>query len=347
MATFGDARRIGVMALVLAALAPRAYAGNPSPADVATARELYKVGADALDAGNSKVAAEKLSQAWSLVQTPVIGTDLARAQRSLGHLVEAREAALAVERLPIAHDETARSTEARADAEKIANELAPRIPHVKVVPQGVGAGHVATVKLDGSVVPEAALSVARQANPGPHTATIDTDDGRHAEGVVTLAEGETKEISLVVPSPVSAPTIETKPVITESHPPPPAAMTSLPEARHTSPVVWIGVATAGVGLVTGALAGAFALSEASVVKNNCFGASTTGDGKIVCPTAFAGDLSAANTLGVVSTVGFVTLGVGAAMILVGLAVSGKSTSTKRAHVAPWVGPLSGGVVGVF
>ncbi len=194
MATFGDERRVAAIALVLTALAPRAYAGNPSPADVATARELYKDGADALDAGNVKVAAEKLAQAWSLVQTPVIGTDLARAQRSLGRLVEAREAALAVQRLAVAHDETSRSTQARTDADKIALELAPRIPHVKVTAQGVGSGHAATVKLDGAIVPEAALSAARQANPGKHTATIDTDDGRHAEGAVTLAEGETKEI---------------------------------------------------------------------------------------------------------------------------------------------------------
>src|SRR5260370_42445676 len=100
MATFGELRVL--CAVVLVAGAARAT----NPTDVATARELYKVGADALDMGDPKAAVEKLTQAWALVQTPVIGTDLARAHKALGHLVEAREAALAVQRLALAHDET-------------------------------------------------------------------------------------------------------------------------------------------------------------------------------------------------------------------------------------------------
>ncbi len=138
-ATFG--RCLTIAAILFAA---NARAANPSAADVATARELYKQGADALDAGNAKLAADKLSQAWALVQTPVIGFDLARAQSALGHLVEAREAALGVQRIPVAKDETARSSEARGDATKIAAQLEPRSPHVTRDVRGL-AGHAATV----------------------------------------------------------------------------------------------------------------------------------------------------------------------------------------------------------
>jgi hypothetical protein len=336
-----------VVALASTGFATNAAASHPSVTDIATARELYKDGADALDMGNAKVAVEKLAQAWSLVQTPVIGTDLARAQRRLGHLVEAREAALAVQRLPSAHDETSRSTEARTDADKIAAELVSRIPHVKLTLQGVGEGHAATVKFDGAVVPEGSLAVARQANPGAHIATLDTDDGRHAEGSATLAEGETKEISLTVPAPTTTTTTEPKPTALEPQhvDRKPDAIAPMPQSAHYSPVLWVGVTTSAVGLVVGALTGAFALNEASIVKQQCQATGT--DGKLLCPPAYAGDLDSANALGIVSTIGFAALGVGAVLVVVGLAVGkSKSDSPMHARIIPLLGPVSG-IAGVF
>ncbi len=340
IATSGKACLALTFAAVLLAT-QAARAGSPSPADVATARELYKKGADALDAGDAKSAADKLAQAWALVQTPVIGYDLARAQSALGHLVEAREAALAVQRLPIAHDETARSTEARNDSAKIAAQLEPRIPHVTLDVRGL-AGHEATVKLDGAVVPSAALSVARQANPGSHVAIVDTDDGRHAESTISLAERDSKSIVLELGEP-KAPPVTTPP------PPPPLAhvetppqnpVVAAPEQRGgLSPLFWIGLATTGVGVATGAITGAFAVSEAQTVKNDC---TTQINGVNVCGPSDTGHLSAANTLGVVSTVGFIVGGVGIAILVTGLALGpSHKGAPKGAWVMPFIGPVSG------
>ena len=338
MATFGDLR------VLCAAIFFAGVAQATNPTDVATARELYKSGADALDMGDPRTAVVKLTQAWALVQTPVIGTDLARAHKSLGHLVEAREAALAVQRLTIAHDETSRSTQARADADKIAVELAPRIPHVKLAVSGVGDGHTATVKLDGSVVPEAVLAVARQANPGSHVATVDTDDGRHAEGNVTLAESETKDLSLTLSAPTAPPKEpakiepETHAEIAKPQAPPQTVVLQPDRSSSLSPVLWIGVVTGGVGLAFGALTGAFALSEADTVKRGC--------PSLVCGPDMTGHLAAANTLGILSTIGFVTAGVGVALGITGAVLSSGKHAPAHARIVPFLGPTSG-IAGTF
>lgn len=332
--------RLWGYAFAIALLSNAAWAGGPSAADVATGRELYKQGADALDQNKPNVAVDKLSQAWALVQTPVIGYDLARAHVALGHLVEAREAALAVQRLAVASGETARSTEARNEATKLAAQLEPRIPHVSIAIDGL-AGHEATVKLDGNVVPTAALAVARQANPGPHVATVETDDGRKGEGSVTLGENETKSISIKLGAPSAdapppkPPQDNNKPIAVVTTPPP--ADTSKTEKGGLSPLVWVGVGTIGVGAIVGTITGAMSLSEAATVKQNC--TTTIGD-KTICRPPYTDNLSNASTFSTVSTIAFVVAAVGIPIVITGFVLSGKSKSTA-ARIAPYVGPMSG------
>lgn len=339
MTRFGSAAAFAI-ALTLAGHARGA--GAEANENVGTARELYKLGADALDAGDAKTALEKLSAAWALAQTPVIGTSLARAHLALGHLVDAREAALAVARLAPAPNETARSTTARREAETIARDIAPRIPHLKLAVDGL-ADHSATIKLDGVSVPSAALSVARQANPGPHTATVDTDDGRHAEGSITIGEGETKDFVITLPAPspnAPPPTHHDEPATTTPTPgaPTPAPVTV---SSGTSPLVWVGIATTGLGVAVGAVTGAFALSEASTVKSNCTGVGK--DGSNFCGPNYTGDLSTAKTMATISTIGFVVGGVGVAVLVTGLVLSGKkhTETPAAARIAPMLGPISG------
>ena len=52
-----------------------------------------------------------------------------------------------------------------------------------------------------AVVPTAALGIARQTDPGTHVVVLDVDDGRHVEATVTVAERESKDVTLDVPAP--------------------------------------------------------------------------------------------------------------------------------------------------
>jgi hypothetical protein len=342
-ATSGDLRAARALAFVGAMLlAHTAWAAPPSE-NVATARELYKQGADALDAHDAKTAVTKLKSAWALVQTPVIGHDLARAHLALGQLVDAREAALAVMRIPVAFDETERSRQARTESSKLADSLAARIPHVTIRVQGT-ATEQATVKLDGNVVPAGALTVARQANPGAHQATIDTEDGRHAEASVTVGEGDSKELVLALPEPKAAPPpVTPPPVITAPHDGPAPLTSAQPRERvsYVSPVVWVGVATAGVGLAVGLITGALALGSASTVAAHC---TVVKNGVNLCPTQYAGELSTGNTEATISTIGFVTAGVGVGVLVTGLLLSGKRDappSASRPRLVPIFGSTTG------
>ena len=316
-----------------------AFAGPPSAADVATARELYKQGADALDAGNAPLAVEKLTAGWSLAKTPVIGTDLAMAHLKLGHLVEARESALAVMRLPVSPDETTRSTQARLAAEQLSDKLAARIPKLTINIDGL-AGHDGTLTVDSNTVPLVAASAPRAMNPGAHRVAIVTDDARHAEVDVTLVEGKETPITLSLPAPKTnaQSTQEPPPHANPIALPPPE---DRPQRAGTSPLVWIGVATTGVGLAVGAISGAFALAEASTVKQFCTGVGA--DKMNYCDPAHTGDLSAANTAGAIATVGFIAAGVGVAVLVTGFVVGGKK---QTARLVPIVGPTFG-VAGTF
>ncbi len=340
-ATFGERLAFrGAILLLAGLLAAPASAAAPTPENVATARELYKQGVDALDGHDPKTAVDKLTAAWSLVQTPVIGYDLARAHLALGHLVAAREAALAVARTNVAPDETDRSTRARGEAAKLAEQVAPRIPHVTPVVRNAPTDRVVTVKFDGVPIPTAALGIARQTDPGTHAIVVDVDDGRHVEATVTVAERETKEVALDVPAakpsdapppphPADGTTPPTGPVV-----PPPGGDSGSGGAH---PLVWIGVATGAAGFVAGAIFGGLALSSAQTVRDNC--TIVIGADK-VCPPAYSGDLADARTFGVVSTIGFVVAGVGVAMFVTGLVLGG-TKHAKAAVVQPFIGPMSG------
>ncbi len=343
MTRFGSATC--AIAILIGVASNAAATGPESSENVATARELYKAGADALDAGDNKTALEKLTAAWALAQTPVIGTTLARAHLAVGHLVDARESALAVARLPPAPNETVRSTQARKEADELATQIAPRIPHVNLSIVGLGS-HDAIVKLDGVTVPIAALAVSRQANPGPHMATVDTDDGRHGEGSTNVAEGETKGIDIVLPALASnalPPAPDKLPATTAPATMSTPAATPIVTTSSPSPLVWIGIGTSAAGLALGAITGAFALSEAATVKANCKGVGA--DGANYCGPAYTGDLSGAKTMATVSTIGFITAGVGVAVLVTGLLLSGKKHDAT-AFVSPMIGPISG-VHGAF
>ncbi len=332
-------------AVGIALLLASSSAGATSPADIATARELYKQGADAFDAGHAAVAVEKLKAAWALLETPVIGVELARAHEKLGHLIEAREAAIAVLRMPKAPDETALSTSARADADKLAVAIEKRVPHVTIHLNGATAEST-NVKLDGIPIPQAALIAPRQANPGTHELVADTTDGRHASATFTVGESEMKEVMLEIPAAPSV--VAVKPPVPNVTPEPtvPAAPVASTHHASLSPLVWIGITVGGAGFVVGAIAGGMAFGAKGSLTTNCTLSNGTGDGKTVCPASSASNLSFAQTSGIVSTVGFVGFGVGVAVFVTGLLLSGGREPAHRASIAPMLGPISG-VSGTF
>jgi hypothetical protein len=107
---------IAAFVLAFGAAEGSAFGQQHSAADLAQARQLFNQGLGLRDKGDAVGAIEKLRAANAVAATPITGIELGRTYASAGRLVEAREALLAVGRLPVAPQETARSAAARADA---------------------------------------------------------------------------------------------------------------------------------------------------------------------------------------------------------------------------------------
>jgi hypothetical protein len=194
--------RVALALLVAAsAFAPDAYA--QTAADMETARALFHEGKELRAKGDLRGALEKLRAAHAAGRTPITGLELARTHELLRELVEAREVALDVARIRVAPDETERSTEARAEAATLAEELRARIPDVTVHVTGVPDGAVPDVTIDGRPMPPPLVGEPFKLDPGTHDVAVLTKDGASSQATVTVAERESKQVT--IPYPVPAP----------------------------------------------------------------------------------------------------------------------------------------------
>ncbi len=289
-----------------------AYAA-PSAADRETARALMDEGRAAEQKKDYKGALAAYKGADAIMHVPTTGIAVAKMHEKLGQLVEARDAALAVTRIPVEPKEPAVVAEGRKQADELASALAPRIPTWKIEVK-IPAGFTPEVKVDDANVPYDALIAPRRLNPGHHVVIAKAANvERKAE--VDLAEKDAKSVTLEFPADLKMPVVVAKPA--EG----PGAAPAKPTKTLISPLVWIGLGVAGAGAIVGGITGAISLSSVSTAKEGCRNG--------LCPPATHGDLDSAQTTATISNIGFIVAGVGAATAVVGLVVGG-----KRVEVAP-------------
>jgi hypothetical protein len=292
-------RTLAVLVVVLVtASAPRARADEPTAADSETALQLYKEGKDRRDRGDLPAALEKLRAAYALVETPITALELGRTYAMMGKLLEAREILLSVARLPVRKNESKKATEARAEAEKMAGALKPRLATLAV--RVKNEKKTPKLTIDGVVIPSEAAAAPRIVNPGAHVVVVDVD-GRTRQAEVTLREGESRELAIEAPAPGGP---EPTPTPTPVEPTEPSA------SPGRSPLVYAGFGTAIVGLAVGGVTGVLTLSKASSLDETCRGNS--------CPPSSQSDLDSASTMGTISTVAFAVAGVGLVVGAAGL-----------------------------
>ncbi len=338
-------------AMTVAAFLPaaehRAFAQARSASDIAQARELFNDGIRLRDQGDLPDAIEKLRAAHALGDTPITGLELGRAYLAAGKLVDAREVFLSVARIATRPAETARSTAARTESAKLAEQVRARIPSVTIRVTGVPVDDV-SVSLDGAPVPTEALSAPRLVNPGTHTMAARPTHGNAVETTVELREGENRDVELklvFVPAasnPDLGPGAVTPPPAGSE---PPAQTMPAPSAsKRLSPWVYVGFGVAAAGVGVGTVTGLLSISKATSVKDQCR--------DLACPSSVDGDLQSGRTLGTVSTIAFVGAGVGAVVGVLALTLwrhddsPGVSTSSPVV-VRPWLSATGAGFDGSF
>jgi hypothetical protein len=292
------AARAARLAPLLAALlvAPSAWA--QSAADIASARDLVAEGRAARDRQDFLTARNKFQAAHALLHAPITGLDLAKAEVALGHLADAREVCLDVERSEKNPKETKASAAARAEASALAVTLEKQLAAVQIVlPAGLTE---VRVTVDDREIPAAALGAKRRLDPGSHRVTAARPGGPVQEMTITLAPGESRDVPV---NPGPAPVVVVPKKNEEKQ-----VVVAAPIVRHsTSPLVPVGGVLLAGGLVTGLGAGLFAMNS----LKECDGSAKT------CPTH--APIAAAKSWATVSTVGLAVGGVGAALLVVGLA----------------------------
>jgi len=196
-----------------------------------------------------------------------------------------------------------------------------------------------TVSVDGAEVPTAALSEPRKLNPGAHTVLAHVSTGPETKTDVTLKEGESQTIEVVVkapPPPPPLPSASASATVAPTVAPPPPP----PPEKKTSPLVPIGIGVAATGVAVGSISGLVAISnkpsDSECPNNKC----PPGDPQ--------SKLHTSQTAGNVATVAWILAGVGVGVAITGFVISGKDQKQGNGtRVEPYVGLGGGGFRGSF
>ncbi|MEJ7729381.1 MAG: hypothetical protein WKG00_09200 [Polyangiaceae bacterium] len=287
---------------------------SPDESTRNAARALAAEGDALLAGGDFSGAVDRFSRAWRLVPAPTIGVRWARALVAQDQLIAAEERYVATVRTPLGEDAPPPFHTAVQEATAELAALRPRIPRLTIVrAPGVGAVH-----LDGKDVPEPLLGVPRPVDPGAHEITAANASAVRFE----LDDGDRKRIELA-------------PLVAGIDP-------DSAGGRRTA--AWVAFGVGGAGLGVGLVAGAIALGKKGDLDDAC--GQDHG-----CPVANEGDLDGYRSAGVVSTVGFVVGGLGAAtgaLILLTLpGETGQRAGRARPSIGGWVGAGRAGLTGSF
>jgi hypothetical protein len=283
-------RALVLLALLSPALAsaqkPLPAAGGdtskPAPDRQTAARGLALEGLKLFGADHYAEALATFREADALFHAPSVTLYIARCQRKMGKLLDARATydRLLAEALP--KDASPQFVQAHVEAGQELEGLKQKIPTLRVVVAGVPAGE-AQVTLDGAPLAEG----QKELDPGRYTVEARRTavaGGSPVARAVSLIEGDHKTVTFDLGV---------------------GGSTSTEASRWYLP----GAVTLGAGalvLGVGAVAGAVSLVKTNQIKSQCIGT--------MCPVALAGEAATAKNIGYVSTTGFAA---GAAAVIAG------------------------------
>ena len=314
--------RIAAFSLLLVALsAPSSVAWAQNAQDRESARQLLDRGDAQLEKGDLEGALASYRAAHELMHVPTTGLEVARISAKLGKLVEARDVALEVIRMPAAAREAKPFKVARAAAEDLARELATQIPTLRLELTPEAAADQASLEIDERSVPPAALGLGYALNPGRHRVQIAATGYRPVAQDITLRPGETKTLRVKL---VLAPKAKVQP------PPPPEASPAPPPERSSTWPQWVGFSLGGAGLVAGTVAGILSLNRTRAAKEHC-----TGN---LCTPEAEHDLNAAMTMANISNAGFGVAVLGASIGLTSYLLSGNTPQSTGTTLHFAAGP---------
>jgi hypothetical protein len=317
-----------------------ALCGSASAQEDAAADALFNKGLSEMEAGRYATACPTIKESQRL--DPRMGTlfTLAECEAKGGMIASAvahyDEYLRLFARLAPAQKATQAGREKVSAAQKAA--LSPHVPHVTLVLRDAPAG--TTVKWDDMVFNVPALGVPLPVNPGEHVVTTQVPGGAAIVTRVTIDKGERKQVDLKVGAQERQRETPTPGIVPQPAAAPAVASGSQEADAGTSDssrkILMYGAAGLGAaGLAVGSITGALVLGKKGTIEDNCVGTLCNAQGKEAA--------DGAQSLGLVSTIGFGVGIAGLATAAVLLFTEPKSTTAARSWV-PVVADRNGGVV---
>jgi len=248
----------------------------------------------------------------------------------LGHLVEARDAAVAVALIPVAAGESQAFTDARTEARTMAEQLKARIPTLRPVVQGLSTDLPIEVFVDGQPVAPATALDYRPMNPGSHTLVVRATGYKEATVDVALVEKDRKDIAIDMERDPSS--VTTAPVPSTPMPVAPAVHAVPQPESGNNWAGWslVGVGAAGMGL--GLVSWLGMRSARDTMNDHCDSNARICDSTGLDAADRGKTWTAVNTVSIL--VGAVGIGAGAYLILSGSESDGRNTTTVGASSLP-------------
>jgi hypothetical protein len=321
-------------ALVFAWL-PLPAAAQPGSPDQATAEALFQDARTLMHEGRIEEACGKF--AGSLKIEPKLGTLL---NLALCHEKQGLTATAWGEFTTAATRARARGADQRLEfAEAHRDMLAARLSRVRLQKPTRPIASLA-ITIDGTPLDAAAFDTALPVDPGTHVIVFSAPGKVAATLSINVSPGPSE---VHVPVPELRDEVPVLPVPVAPRPAPVARPQLAPVAPSRaplrapippdepnegySPLVYVGFGIGGAGLLVGAITGAITLSKGGDVDEICPNARCTPEGRA--------KIDDATVVANVSNVAFGVAGVGVALGLVGIAISGDGASDDVAlHVTP-------------
>lgn len=263
---------------------------QPSEKEKERARELMAQGRELRDKNDLTGAIKSFQGAHDIMHVTTTAYELAKTQQLANLLVEAHETIVMLRAIPSTPSDPEPFKEARVKADALDKEILEKMPALKISVTSSDPKITPTITVDNQ---PASTDAPRKVNPGKHV-VVAKGGGAEASSEVSVNPGETKAVDL---------RLETKSSI--------AVSTPTETKKGPVPLVsWIGFGVGAAGLVVGSITGVMAFSQKSDIDAKC------PDKK--CKEENRADLDSANDIAMISNVGFIVAGVGAAVGVVGL-----------------------------
>jgi hypothetical protein len=309
---------VGTSLAIIAARGARAQ-------DVGSAETMFDRGVNDMEAGRLDAACPEIAESLRLDPRPGTLFTLAECYAKAGKTASAvaRYQDYLEQFAKMTPDQQAKQEDRPQVAQHQIALLAPTIPTLTLrLAPGAPAG--TEVKRDGVALGTPSLGVALPVDPGQHTVTVGAPGGPASTQTFALGPAQRKELVLTV-APGGAATVGSGNVVLA-----PGEDPRRGTAQRIAGFVIGGVGTAG--LAVGAVAGGITLAKRSSAQATCnFTTKQCTDDQGLAT------VSAAHTMGIVSTVGFVTGGVllGTGIIVV---VTAPHPRTANVRAAMTIGP---------